>query len=91
MSLCTEDVLHIICVDGVVRVEQKVEILDGLGQEEALLSVLQALIVDIMDGSIPTPAACRNNYTAIATSLSSFSSLRPGVIVEAGEDVSAHV
>ena len=56
MSLCTEDVLHIICVDGVVRVEQKVEILDGLGQEEALLSVLQALIVDIMDGSIPTPA-----------------------------------
>ena len=56
MSLCTEDVLHIICVDGVVRVEQKVEILDSLGQEEALLSVLQALIVDIMDGSIPTPA-----------------------------------
>ena len=56
MSLSTEDVLHIICVDGVVRVEQKVEILDGLGQEEALLSVLQALIVDIMDGSIPTPA-----------------------------------
>ena len=56
MSLCTEDVLHIICVDGVVRVEQKVEILDSLGQEEALLSVLQALVVDIMDGSIPTPA-----------------------------------
>ena len=56
MSLSTEDVLHIICVDGVVRVEQKVEILDSLGQEEALLSVLQALIVDIMDGSIPTPA-----------------------------------
>ena len=56
MSLCTEDVLHIICVDGVVRVEQKVEILDSLGQEEALLSVFQALVVDIMDGSIPTPA-----------------------------------
>ena len=56
MSLSTEDVLHIICVDGVVRVEQKVEILDSLGQEEALLPVLQALIVDIMDGSIPTPA-----------------------------------
>ena len=56
MSLSTEDVLHIICVDGVVRVEQKVEILDSLGQEEALLSVLQALIVDIMYGSIPTPA-----------------------------------
>ena len=56
MSLSTEDVLHIICVDGVVRVEQKVEILDSLGQEEALLSVLQALVVNIMDGSIPTPA-----------------------------------
>ena len=56
MSLSTENVLHIICVDGVVRVEQKVEILDSLGQEEALLSVFQALIVDIMDGSIPTPA-----------------------------------
>ena len=61
MSLCTEDVLHIIGVDGVVRVEQKVEILDGLGQEEALLSVFQALVVDIMDGSISTPA--ENNHT----------------------------
>ena len=62
MSLCTEDVLHIIGVDGVVRVEQKVEILDGLGQEEALLSVFQALVVDIMDGSISTPA--ENHPTA---------------------------
>ena len=62
MSLCTEDVLHIIGVDGVVRVEQKVEILYSLGQEEALLSVFQALVVDIMDGSISTPA--ENNHTA---------------------------
>ena len=59
MSLCTEDVLHIIGVDGVVRVEQKVEILYSLGQEEALLSVFQALVVDIMDGSISTPAENR--------------------------------
>ena len=61
MSLCTEDVLHIIGVDGVVRVEQKVEILYSLGQEEALLSVFQALVVDIMDGSISTPAENRYN------------------------------
>ena len=61
MSLCTEDVLHIIGVDGVVRVEQKVEILYSLGQEEALLSVFQALVVDIMDGSISTPAENKYN------------------------------
>ena len=71
MTLSGEQVLDVVLVDGVVHIEEKVEVLDCLRQEEALLSVLQTELQDIVDCGIAAPGS--------------------GVVVEAVEDVSAHV
>ena len=55
MPLRGEEVVPVLLVDGVVLVKQEVEVLYGLGQEEALLTVLQALVVYIVNSGVAAP------------------------------------
>ena len=55
MTLSGEQVLHVVLVDGVVFIKEKVEVLDCLRQEEALLPVLQAELQHVMDRGVAAP------------------------------------
>ena len=57
MTLSGEQVLDVVLVDGVVHIEEKVEVLDCLRQEEALLSVLQAELQNIVDRGVAAPGS----------------------------------
>ena len=57
MTLSAEQVLHVVLVDGVVFIKEEVEVLDCLGQEEALLPVLQGELQDVVDRGVSTPCS----------------------------------
>ena len=53
VTLRTEDVSHVVGVDGVLGVKEEVEIFDRLGEEEALLAVLQGHVRHVVDCRVP--------------------------------------
>ena len=55
MTLCSEQIVAAVKIDRIVNIKQQVEILDCLGEEEALLTILKAHILDIMHRGITTP------------------------------------
>ena len=54
MTLGAEDVFPFVGVDRVFGIKEEVEVLDRLGEEEALLSVLEALVVYIVNSCVTT-------------------------------------
>ena len=87
VTLRAEDVSHVVGVDGVLGVKEEVEIFDRLGEEEALLAVLETLIVDIVDSCVTT-----SEVTTCDVNLYSEShSLGFRVVIETLQDVSADV
>ena len=87
VTLRAEDVSHVVGVDGVLGVKEEVEIFDRLGEEEALLAVLETLVVDIVDSCVTT-----SEVTTCDLSLYSEShSLGFRVVIETLQDVSADV
>ena len=75
MSLGAKDVSPFVRVYRVIGVKQEVEVLDCLGEEEALLAVLETLVVHIVNSSVTTSANYHENriktvYKRIPTLLS---------------------
>ena len=54
MPLSCEQIFHVVFVDWIVVIKEKVEVLDCFREEEALLPVLQSELQDIMDGGVAT-------------------------------------
>ena len=54
MALSAKYVSSFVRVDRVLGVKQEVQVLDRLGEEEALLAVLETLVVDIVDSCVTT-------------------------------------
>ena len=54
MTFSAEHIFHVISIDRVVNIKQKIQILHSLRQEETLLSVLQTLVMDIMNCGVST-------------------------------------
>ena len=61
MSLGAKDVSPFVRVDRVIGVKQEVEVLDCLGEEEALLAVLETLVVHIVNSGVTTSANYHEN------------------------------
>ena len=54
MTLSAEDVSPFVGIDLVFCIKQEVEVLDRLGEEEALLSVFETLVVHIVNSCVTT-------------------------------------
>ena len=54
MTLSAKDVPPFVGIDRVFGIKQEVEVLDRLGEEEALLSVLETLVVHIVNSCVTT-------------------------------------
>ena len=85
MSLGAKDVSPFVRVYRVIGVKQEVEVLDCLGEEEALLAVLETLVVHIVNSSVTTSANYHENR--IKTLITFLLCFR--VVIEALQDVSA--
>ena len=54
MTLSAKDVSPFVGIDWVFGIKQEVEVLDRLGEEEALLSVFETLVVHIVNSCVTT-------------------------------------
>jgi len=54
MTLSAKDVSPFVGINRVLGIKQEVEVLDRLGEEEALLSVFETLVVHIVNSCVTT-------------------------------------